>query len=138
AFTVSGTVTDTAIVDDGDATGFSTVGSWTQWNGFGFHNQVHQGTPGTGSDYVTWTFTVAPGVYQVAATWAAYTNRADNAPFTVLDGTTPLGTVNVNQKVAPGDFTDSGASWKALGTFSVSGTTLVVRLSNNADGYLNA
>src|SRR5207244_914814 len=124
--------------DDGDTTGFSTTGSWTQWNGFGFHNQVHQGTPGTGSDTASWTFTVKPGTYQVAATWVANANRADNAPYTVLDGSTPLGTVNVNEKAAPGDFTDAGANWKTLGTFTVTGSTLVVRLSNNADGYLNA
>jgi hypothetical protein len=131
-------VASTAIVDDGDPTGFSTVGSWTLWTGLGYHNQIHQGVAGTGSDYVTWTFNVAPGTYQVAATWAAFTNRADNAPYTVLDGTTPLGTVRVNQQLAPSDFTDQGVGWKTLGTFTVTGNTLVVRLSNDADGYLNA
>src|SRR5262249_46210619 len=114
AFTVSGTVSDTAIADDGDATGFSTTGSRTLWTGVGFHNQGHQGTPGTGSDKATWTFAVAPGTYKVAATWAPHPNRADNAPYTVLDGSTSLGTVRVNQQMAPADFTDAGASWKSL------------------------
>jgi hypothetical protein len=138
AFTVSGTVTDTLIADDGDATGFSTVGSWTLWTGFGYHNQVHQGTAGTGSDKATWTFAVVPGAYQVAVTWVAHPNRADNAPYTVLDGTTSLGTVRVNQQLAPSDFTDQGVGWKVLGTYTVTGSTLVVQLSNDADGYLNA
>src|SRR5262249_33740532 len=130
AFTVTGTVTalptlpPVQIVDDGDPTGFMTVGSWTAWAGMGYHGNIHQGVAGTGSDIATWTFPVAPGTYQVAATWAAHPNRATNAPFTILDGGAALGTVHVNQQVWPADFSDLGASWKALGTFTVTTTTL--------------
>ena len=47
---------------------------------------------GNGSRIATWTFTgLAAGTYQVSATWVAAGNRATNAPFTVLQGSTVLG-----------------------------------------------
>ena len=58
---------------------------------------------------------LTPGTYRVSATWFAFSNRATNAPFTVLDGTTPLATVAVNQQTAPNDFNDPGATWQDLG-----------------------
>ena len=93
---------------------------------------------GTGSKVATWTFTVTPGLYQVAATWVAQSNRATNSPFTVADGTTALGTVAVNQQLAPTDFTDQGVGWKTLGSFTISGNTLVVTLTNAANQYVVA
>jgi hypothetical protein len=74
----------------------------------------------------------------VAVTWSADPNRATNAPYTVLDGATALGTVAVNQQQAPSDFTDQGVGWKNLGTFTVTGNTLTVTLSNAANGYVIA
>ena len=47
-------------------------------------------------------------------------------------------TVAVNQQLVPGTFTDQGVGWSTLGTFSVSGGTLTVSLSNNANGYVIA
>ena len=46
----------------------------------------------------------------VSVTWDAYTNRAQDAPYTVLDGTTSfeLGTVTVDQRQAPADFVEDG------------------------------
>lgn len=125
-------------VDDGDATGFSVTGPWTTFSGQGFHNQVHFAAAGNGGSIATWAFAVTPGTYKVSATWSPYANRATNAPYTVLDGATPLGTVPVNQQLAPADFTDQGVGWKTLGTFTVAGNTLVVTLSNNANGYVIA
>jgi hypothetical protein len=66
-------------------------------------------------------------------------NRASNAPYTVLDGATPRGTVLVNQLAAPNSFTDqSGWTWQDLGTFTITGNQLVVRLSDNANNYVIA
>ena len=39
----------------------------------------------------------------------------------MLDGATALGTVAINQELAPNDFTDAGAAWEDLGTFSLGG-----------------
>jgi hypothetical protein len=49
-----------------------------------------------------------------------------------------LGTVAVNQQQAPNDFTADGASWKNLGTFTITGTTLVVQLTDAANGIVGA
>ena len=35
---------------------------------------------------------LAPGPYEVFARWVPFTNRATNAPYTVLDGATSRGT----------------------------------------------
>jgi hypothetical protein len=56
----------------------------------------------------------------------------------VLDGSTPLGTVRVNQELAPNDFSDAGTTWEDLGVFTICGNTLVVRLSDNANEYVIA
>ena len=144
SFTISGTVqsvSSTQIIDNSSSQGFGTVGSWTTANNQGYDGTVtHYAAAGhLGSSVATWTFTVAPGQYQVAATWTIYANlRATNAPYTVLDGSTSLGTVLVNQAVAPSGFTDQGGTWQDLGTFTISSNQLVVQLSNNANNYVIA
>ena len=127
------------IIDNGDA-GFAAVGEWTRWTGQGYENDIHESLPGTGSDVASWTFSgLMPGTYRVAATWKEYSNRATNAPFTVLDGATPLTTIYVNQRLAPSGFADAGATWQNLGGIhQITGHTLIVRLNDAADGRLNA
>jgi subtilisin family serine protease len=139
-FTVVGAVQyEPSIVDNGDA-GFAAVGEWTRWIGQGYLNDVHESLPGTGADVASWTFAnLLPGEYRVSATWSAFSNRASNAPFTILEGSVPLTTVLVNQQAAPSDFTDANASWEDLSqTITIAGDTLVVQLSDNANGRLNA
>ena len=141
SFTVSGTVQSvptTQIVDDSSSQGFATTGSWLTAGDQGYDGTVDYAAAGTGSSVATWTFTVTPGQYDVAATWTAYSNRATNAPYTVLDGSTPRGTVPINQVLAPSGFTDQGGTWQDLGTFTINGNQLVVQLSNNANGYVIA
>jgi hypothetical protein len=127
------------IIDDG-AAGFTTVGSWKVTNGQGFQSDFRSNNAGTGSRTATWTFTgLTPGTYQVSATWVAAGNRATNAPFTVLQGSTVLGTSAVNQRLAPADFTDAGAAWKNLGgPYQITGTSLTVRLTDKANGIVIA
>jgi len=127
----------TQIVDDGGA-GFSRSGAWTDVAGSGFEGDYGYSARGTGADVASWTFTVSPGRYEVAATWFAHRNRATNAPFRVYDGSTVLGTVLVNQEQTPADLTDQGVGWKRLGAFSVTGTTLIVRLTDSANEYVIA
>ncbi|MBI3465631.1 MAG: choice-of-anchor D domain-containing protein, partial [Planctomycetes bacterium] len=142
-FSVTGTVLPTRILDDGEA-GYSHTGDF-------------QSTPlsiardGDNSyalfdwspSEAVWTFTVTPGQYRVAATWFntdGSTFYATNAPFTVLDGATPLGTFQLNQRQGPDDFIADGSSWENIGgVFNVTGSTLTVRLTNvGADGYVLA
>ena len=141
-FTVTGTVAvppAVQIIDNGDAT-FDTAGEWTQWTGQGYQNDVHESLAGTGADVARWSFQrLLPGMYRVAATWTTYSNRATNAPFTLLDGDTPAGTVAVNQQVAPSGFSDAGVNWQYLGgPYVIANHALAVTLSDAADGRVNA
>ncbi len=125
------------IIDNGD-NGFSTTGKWVVSVKGGFQGDTHYNAAGSGADQATWTFSVAPGLYHVAASWLQGSNRATNAPLTVLDGGTALGTVVVNQKLAPDDFVDQNVGWENLGTFDITGTTLIVRLTDEADQFVIA
>jgi hypothetical protein len=128
------------IVDDGDS-GFSATAGWvTGWAGQGYQNDVSFAEAGDGTQVATWTFTgLTSGYYRVSATWSEDANRATNAPYTILDGTTALGTVRVNQERAPHHFTDSGRPWFNLGgVYSPTSGTLVVRLTNDANEYVIA
>ena len=79
-----------------------------------------------------------PGQYEVAATWSTHANRATDAPYTVFSGSTSVGTVDLNQELAPNDFTDEGVGWENLGTFTINSSTLKVQLSNAANEYVIA
>ena len=141
-FTLSGTVAAAPVIvimDNGD-TGFSSSGM-NYYSGAGyFQNDVHYAAAGSGSAVATWTFTgLSPGVYRVSSTWLAEQNRATNVPYTVFDGATSRGTVLINQELAPNDRVDAGVPWEDLGSsFSITGTTLVVQLTNNANEYVMA
>jgi hypothetical protein len=137
-FTLSGTVSAVSIIDDSDP-GFSTVGNWSLWTNGGYKGDVHEATGHNGADVASWTFAnLAPGQYQVSVTWTPWPDRATNAPYTVLDGTTALATVLVNQQVAPAGFSDAGAQWQVLGTFEVRSGSLVVQLPDAGNGNVIA
>ncbi len=141
-FTITGTVTPAPTVfflDDGD-TGFTTTAGWTPFAGQGYQNDVHFAATGNGSAIATWTFSgLNPGQYRVSATWSPAFNRATDAPFTILDGGTPVNTVRINQQLAPGTFTDNGAGWQDLGgLYFITGSSLTVRLTNLANQYVIA
>jgi hypothetical protein len=142
-FAVAGSVAATPpppaiqIIDNG-AAGFSQIG-FTNFTGQGFQNDVHYAAAGSGTAASTWTFTVTPGVYRVWVTWSEHPNRATNAKFSVLDGTTILGSAEVNQQTAPNDLSDSGAVWESVGgEYTISGSQLNVTLTNKANGFVIA
>jgi hypothetical protein len=115
------------------------VGNWPYSAGQGYGGDVHYSALGNGSDVARWTFTVTPGRYRVSASWFAHANRASNSPYTVFNGSTVLGTVRVSQKVAANDFSNAGTSWEDLGgPYDITGNTLVVQLSDAANGYVIA
>ncbi|MDA0281813.1 MAG: choice-of-anchor D domain-containing protein [Planctomycetota bacterium] len=147
SFNITGTVigalgVDAFIIDSSDGpTAFSTVGSYSVFTGFGRNNSFEAAFAGDGSSVATWSFTgLTPGVYNVAATWTDYINRADDAPYTITDSTGST-TIDINQFKAPDDFTANGSTWERLpGSFVVDGTgTLTVTLSNlSSAGYVDA
>lgn len=114
------------------AEGFSKTGSWSQWTGSGVASTHSTAQGGDGSTTATWTFTdLAPGKYQVWATWIQASNRATNSPFTVYDSTTSRGTIAVDQTQAPTGVFTSGLSWKSLfENITIQNGTLVVKLTN--------
>jgi hypothetical protein len=141
--TLSGSVTTAAAptvryIDNG-AAGFTTTGTWFRTTGVGRESDVHWTIKGTGSSASTWTFTgLTPGVYRVSATWPGSVNYAVDAPFSVYNGSQLLGTSRVSQKVASSGFSDNGSQWKDLGNFTITGSTLAVKLTNAANGWVAA
>ena len=137
-FAVSGSAVTTVILDNGDD-GFSTAGSWNaSSNTEGYLGGIVHSDAGTGADVASWDFAVVPGEYQVSATWSAHSNRASDAPYTILDGNVPLVTSDLNQRIAPNDFSDAGVGWENLGSFHVTANSLTVELSDQANGYVIA
>lgn len=114
------------------------TGTWSVGT-TGFNSDTHYKAKGTGAATANWTFTnLDPGVYRVAATWTAKATAASNASYTVLDGAVSAGTGTLNQRLVPGSRTISGIKWADIGTFSITGSRLTVRLSDAADGIVLA
>ncbi len=132
-----------ALIIDNDDSGFTQTGFsfWSDSNAFDMELRYAAGdNTGDASD---WVFTgLTPGVYSVSATWIAHSNRATDAPFTVYNGTSmdPLiQTVDIDQQAAPNDFTANGSFWEELpGVFTITGSTLTVQLTDDANGYVIA
>jgi uncharacterized protein (DUF2141 family) len=135
-FTVTGVISSNSvqILDNGDV-GY-TAGDFVTFTGQGFGNDVDvDALPNTGGGTpATWTFNnlVSGGVYRVSTTWTQFSNRATDAPYTIT-GTTGDTTIDVNQELAPDDFTDQGFVFEDLGIFTLTGTTLTVSLGDVAD-----
>ena len=141
-----------AVIDNGQP-GYAETGSWsTAVGGFNGTNRIartSRSSPPTAT--AEWSFTgLAPASYQVFVTFAGKPNYAKTAPFTVLDGGTELGFVNLNESIlvtqsqgglAQGSF--GGVGWLELGVFTSSDGNLEVLLTNltnqnfvDADGVL--
>ncbi|HYW80319.1 MAG TPA: beta-propeller domain-containing protein, partial [Thermoguttaceae bacterium] len=128
------------VIDDTDM-GFDAYGYWVSDSAQGFGVGTHCQLAGSRGDVARWTFDVEPGYYRVAATWPESVDAAADAPFTVLDGSIPLETVRVDQRMAPDDLLDSSkgpTAWENLGVFRITGDRLVVTLSDDAEGTVVA
>jgi hypothetical protein len=127
------------ILDDGEA-GYQQNAGWTNvTNLAAYHLDYDWRAAGNGSGVATWGLANLPaGPYQVYTRWVPFSNRATNAPYTILDGANVRGTVLVNQQLAPVGDRDNDVTWQSLGTFQVTTGTLRVRLSDNANGYVVA
>jgi photosystem II stability/assembly factor-like uncharacterized protein len=129
------------VVDDGDA-GFATNnnGGWINLSNLISYQLDYTYHPaGTGANWVSWTFNDLPdGTYQVFTRWSQFSNRATNAPYTVYDGATALGTLSVNQQVAPAGDQVGDVVWQKLGNYTIDSGMLKVQLTDAANGYVTA
>ena len=133
------------IMDDGGA-GFTVSGGWTSFAGnntlFGYESDFSYAAAGTGSETASWTFTgLAAGNYEVSVTWVEFSNRATNAPYTIYDGASQVGSpILVNQELAPAaDHVEGGEPFQIVSaSVSITSGTLVVELTNNANEYIIA
>jgi uncharacterized protein (DUF1800 family) len=152
-FTVTGEVLPppaVRYVDDGGAGFTSTSGFTANFTRAGdsgrapFQGSLSYAPAGTGTQTGTWTFTgLEPGQYKVSATWPGYSvvngaSVATNTTYTINDGTTAVGTAQVNQQSDSTGFNDGGAVWQDLGVFTIIGPTLAVKISDNANGTVLA
>ncbi len=137
-FTVSGTVGSQYIIDNTDA-GFGVVGAWNTATHTGRGGSYRPTAKGNGSRVATWTFTgLAAGQYRVSTTYPPASNGATDAPFTIKDGAAPLTTVDIDMTQAPNDRTVSNSNWEDIDTVTITGSTLVVELSNDANNTVMA
>ena len=130
-----------AVVDNADPAYAESGSNWLGWTAAGYvGGGCRYHAAGDGSDTASWTFAdVNPNAqYQVYATWVGDSSHASNAPYTVLDGTTPLATVELNQQATPTDATIDGQAWQSVGVYSATSGKLVIQLSDNANGYVVA
>lgn len=119
------------IIDNGGI-GFATTGTWTNENS-GRGRSVLRTPAGDGTAQATWTFNgLTPGVYRIAATWSANSNRTTTAPYRVLVNGNQAATKTFNQRNTPTEFVQDGSGWRVIGTITVTGndSTLVTELVN--------
>ena len=129
---------------------YTQTGSWTTESG-GFSGSYSTAAGGTSSS-ATWTIAVTPentgwGT-EISATWTAHPTNATDATYTIYDGSptsgTILGTVVVNQTMAPAGTVDGGTEFQELGVFfptlnsSGDGTLTVVLNAQSATGTVVA
>jgi len=122
--------------------GYSETGSGWQDNPAGLQGYSRIHPAGNGSNSAQWTFTrMQPGWYTVLATWPSAINQANNAAYSIYDGTsTPTlrGSIVVDQTAPPNGVISQGQPWQSLGTFPIRSTTLNVILSDIPSGQVCA
>ena len=130
------------IVGTQDA-GFTQTGAWQTYSESDAYQgsfACHAGSDGSDGAQATFDFpNLDPSQsYQVLVAYPAAGDRANNAPFTVSNGSAALNTVLVNQQMDPTDATGDGMSWQNLGVYQAGSGDLNVTLGDAANGYVIA
>jgi hypothetical protein len=134
------------IIDDSD-TGFTATSGWQIYSGnlfvSGYNTGLTYSRPTASSEIAQWTFTGLSigSSYQVAVSWNnREIFRAQNANYTVHDGTTMIDSTNINQRVAPNsDHTENDKPFDIIfDSVQISSGTLVLKLSSVTDDYVVA
>jgi subtilisin family serine protease len=122
------------IIDNVDP-GYSETGTWYDFD-VGYNNKERYTDPGSPNKAIWQASGLAPGSYTVQATWMW--GNADQAPYSIFDGSTPRGTVVVNQVNEPSGPSFGGRPFQTLGTFTINGGTIRVELGTDANEWVLA
>lgn len=145
--TIETIVTTAQIINDFDNEFVITQGSWIRYDDcIGHYKDDATALPaGIGENVGQFQFTgLTPGFYRVSKTWLEQPDRASNTPFTIIGaGGDPVTNVLVDQRLSPAafpnSFTSAGHIWMDLDPlFEITGTTLTVQLTDDADGWVVA
>ncbi len=142
-FVIAGAVRIQRVDDLGDIVGifdpgFTIMAPTGEWS-LSALGTIYFNGPGSGTEAVQWEFTgLEKGIYRVSVTYEHFANRATDAPFTVFNDTTDLGTFDINQELAPNDFAEKGTNWEDLGNFRITTDTIRVILTDNANEFVIA
>jgi len=139
------------LIDDGDQ-GFNVSGEpwlsrssapslpWTSLEGTLplFDDDFSVPFPGQSSIFASWSFTVAPGNYQIFATYKVNPSSDFaniNAVYSIRNGSLfdsnkEVGKITVNQSKTPKGPLYRNATWESLGAYSITGNRLTVVLLN--------
>jgi len=119
-------------LDNSDSS-VTTIGSWNHSassSGYLGANYQYMAA-GSGNNSLTWHADISiAGDYHVYARWTASSNRASNAPYTIVHAN-GSDTVTANQQ-------QQGGQWNLLGTYTFNAGPSSVSLSDNADAYVIA
>jgi ABC-type polysaccharide/polyol phosphate transport system ATPase subunit len=128
------------IIDDGTP-GYADTGlGWRTSVGPGAYGEAMRWSPvGSGTNKAIWSFAdLPPGTYEVQLCWFPHPNFATNAPFEVYVGDTLVRSVRVNQQEDPVGSRLGNSHTTSVTQFRVTGGTVRVVLSNDADGWVVA
>lgn len=113
------------------------VVTWTN-QAVGYLADSAYATAGIGANVAQWTFTgLQDGVYTIEATWVVNAANATNANYKLTVGGASSDVV-VNQTVAPLGTTAGGSVFQPIGTITVTGGSVMVQLSDRANGRVVA
>jgi hypothetical protein len=122
-----------SVIDSGDP-GYSETGtSWeTDLRADAYRGDQRNSKVGSATT-ATWTFaSVEPGWYQVLVTWSPAAGQATGASYAVYDDALRKSTISVNQSVAPAGPYFDGLRWRSLGTFLITSSVVMVKLTHSA------
>ncbi len=132
-----------AVIDNGQP-GYAETGSWsTAPGGYGGTSRIAATTSGSvATATASWTFNgLTSGSYAVYVTYVGHSTYSAAAPFTVYDGGSSLGTVDIKESIlvtqshgGPSQGSYGGVGWLRLGTYTINSGTLEVLLRNSASG----
>lgn len=127
-----------------DPVTFVTTGNWQPDATLGYSGRAIYHAPSTLDETAQWLFAgLESAWYEVLVTWPdgavpAGMTASTTAAFELYDGMSTLGTVLVNQTVAPTGELYENTAWHSLGKVPIDSGSLKVKLPAAADGVVIA